>query len=86
MAVLTTVSARKYTVLYRTGEEIGKMANELNDDALKTALKTHFLEHPFAADELQATAFNGSPVVLPDFAAEPGDSENLSPLRLLKMD
>lgn len=81
-----TVSARKYTVLYRTGEEIGKMANELNDDALKTALKTHFLEHPFAADELQVTAFNGSPVVLPDFAAEPGDSENLSPRRLPKME
>ena len=49
-----TISPNKYTIRVRNGQEIGSLADELNDASLKHVLQTHFLHHPLAAEELLA--------------------------------
>jgi hypothetical protein len=45
------ISPNKYIVVHRNAEHIGELAKELNDETLKRVIRTHFLEHPFSADE-----------------------------------
>src|SRR5882672_3031588 len=45
------ISPNKYAVHHRSGVDINDLANELKDETLKRVIRTHFLEHPFSADE-----------------------------------
>jgi hypothetical protein len=65
----SSISPRKYTVLHRSGAEIGALAASLNDEPLKRVLQTHFLEHPLSSAEFQGTALSAPTITLPSAAA-----------------
>jgi hypothetical protein len=78
--IQSSVPSRKYTVRWRPGEEIGNLAKSLHDDALRRVLRTHFLEHPLAAEGFQTATPATSSLMVARAAAgtEEWKFENLS--------